>query len=72
MGLLCLACRVDREIVVTMPDGRRGKVVVLSAEGSQARLGFDFPRDVEINRDRVQWEIDDERRRDTEDGGTTP
>lgn len=56
--LLVLSRKVGRETIVTLPDGRRGRVVIVEIRGDKARVGFDFPDDVKVHRSEVQDAID--------------
>lgn len=50
----------NQEIVVELPDGRIGRVVMFRT-GLQPRLGFDFPDDVTIHREEVYAAIQQEK-----------
>lgn len=48
--MLALTRRVGEEIVVGDPRNPIGVIRVVEVHGDKVRLGFDFPKDVEINR----------------------
>jgi hypothetical protein len=55
--VLVLKVRVGDCVYVTLPDGRRCRVVVTDGKrGDEGylKLGFDFPRDVPVNRSGIQ------------------
>lgn len=56
--MLVLTRHIDQRVILTLPDGRRGAVVVVEAHGGKARLGFEFPADVQIHRENVQARVD--------------
>lgn len=58
--MLVLSRQQSEEIVVTLPDGRRGVISVAEIRGDKVRLGIDFPKDVGVNRREVQDIIDRE------------
>ena len=59
-GLILSRKAGDAEsVVVTLPDGRRGRVSVLEVrDGNRVRLRLDFPVDVMLMRNEVQAAID--------------
>lgn len=61
--MLVLSRQKSEEIVVTLPDGRRGVISVAEIRADKVRLGIDFPKDVGINRREVQDVIDREQKR---------
>jgi sRNA-binding carbon storage regulator CsrA len=52
-----LDCHIDRGLVLTLPDGRTVRVVVVDVtrnrDGQRARIGVDAPRDVPVHRSEV-------------------
>ena len=67
--MLVLSRRHGQFIDVTFPDGRRGRIGILSIRYSngeeiqgdiKVRVGVEFPRDVIVHREEVQAEIDGE------------
>lgn len=58
--MLVLSRFVNELFIVTLPDGRRMKIMLCEAKDGAARIGFDAPADVLINRKEVQERIDEE------------
>lgn len=59
---LVLTRNVDERVVVTLPDGRRMYVTLVAIRtGERAKLGFNAPSDVQIQREEIQDQIDRER-----------
>ena len=56
--MLLLTRDLREEVIVTLPDGRRGRVVLCELRPGKARLGFDFPNDVGVHRSETQAKID--------------
>ena len=48
--MLALTRRVGEEIVFGDPNNPTGTIRVMEVQGDKVRLGFEFPRDVKINR----------------------
>lgn len=47
-------------VIITLPDGRRCKVVVIRFKGeNKVKIGYEFPEDVLIHRRVVQDAIDE-------------
>ena len=51
--MLALSRRVGERVVIGDPANPLGVVQVVAVSGDKVRLGFDFPRDVAINREEV-------------------
>ena len=52
--MLILGRQWDQGITLTLPDGRKGHVLVVSIRGNVVRLGFEMPDDVRILRDELE------------------
>lgn len=63
--MLVLSRKMSERIYITLPDGTRGSVLVVSATG-KVRLGFDCPANWKIDRDDY---IDGPSKTDTSKGG---
>lgn len=48
--MLALSRKVGEKVVIGDPDNPLGVVQVVAVQGDKVKLGFDFPRDVPINR----------------------
>ena len=48
--MLALTRRVGEEIVIGDPENPTGIIRVVDIHGDKARLSFDFPKEVQINR----------------------
>lgn len=48
--MLALTRRVGEEVVIGDPKQPLGIIRVVDIQGDKARLAFDFPRDVQVNR----------------------
>jgi sRNA-binding carbon storage regulator CsrA len=58
MGLT-ISRKAGESVVITLPDGRRGKVrIVRGTSDGELRMDFDFPRDIPVHRSEVQEKID--------------
>ena len=53
MGELVVTRREGEEIVLGDPEKPYGIVRVVSIRSDRVRLGFDFPRDISVNRKEV-------------------
>lgn len=51
--MLVLARRLGERVVVTMPDGRLVRVLLVDVDRGKVRLGFDAPPDVLVDREEV-------------------
>jgi sRNA-binding carbon storage regulator CsrA len=51
--MLVLTRRKDQAVVFTLPDGRQGRVIHCGQKFGGTRLGFEFPQDVEIDREEL-------------------
>ncbi len=58
--MLIVSRKKNQVVIITMPDGTRCRVQVVEIRGEKARLGFDFPKHVSVNREEVQEVIDRE------------
>jgi sRNA-binding carbon storage regulator CsrA len=57
--MLVLDQEKDAPVILTLPDGRRCKVVVIRVKNThKVKIGYDFPEDVKIHRRVVQDLID--------------
>ena len=52
--MLILSRQWDQGITLTLPDGRKGHIRVVSIRGNVVRLGFEMPDDVRILRDELE------------------
>ncbi len=68
--MLILTVKDRGEVIITLEDGRRLTVVLVETEKGKARLGFDGPRSITVNRASVQAEIDAGRSRDKKPTGS--
>ena len=59
--MLVLSRKHNERCIFTLPDGRRGEMVIVEIRGDKVRLGFQLPEDVAVNRSEVQSIIDAER-----------
>lgn len=64
--MLCITRKVDDRIVIRLPDGRLCEIAVLTVDRGAVRLGFEFPRDVNIARKEI-W-----REQEASNGGKAP
>lgn len=55
--MLCLSRNVDESVVIRHPDGSVMRITVIDAHLGRARLGFDAPAEVEINREEIDDQI---------------
>lgn len=53
--MLVLGRKLQEAVIVHLPDGREIRVVLVSAAGGQARLGFEAPQDIEIAREELTF-----------------
>ena len=51
--MLALSRRVGEKVVIGDPAKPLGTIQVVAVQGDKVRLAFDFPREIEINRNEV-------------------
>jgi carbon storage regulator CsrA len=51
--MLVLARKTGETVIVTLPDGREMRVVVVDIDRNKIRLGFTAPDDVKIMREEL-------------------
>lgn len=56
-----LSRMLNEVVVLTMPDGRLIRVVICDLRGDKARIGFDAPADVRVDRLEVHEAIQREK-----------
>lgn len=60
--MLALTRRVGEEVVIGDPNAPLGRIRVVDIHGDKVRLAFDFPREIEINREELAKEKRDQSR----------
>ena len=58
--MLILGVKPGEPVHVTLPDGRDGTVTLIRDSFGHVRLGFDFPKDVAVNREEIWQRIQGE------------
>lgn len=51
--MLVLKRRTQERVIITLPDGRRITVKLCEVDRNYARLGFDAPTDIRIDREEI-------------------
>lgn len=59
--MLVLSRHRDEAIVVTLPDRRRLRIIVVDIRGDKVRIGIEADSDIPVHRAEIQSEIDRER-----------
>lgn len=55
--MLVLSRRVGESCWVTLPDGRRLRVLIVSQDGGKTKIGFDGDPDIKVHRHEVLQRI---------------
>ena len=57
-GYLIMSRRPDEGFTMTLPDGRKGYIDILSVSGKQVRVGFKLDKDISVNRNEIEERIE--------------
>lgn len=51
--MLCLSRKLKQAVTITIPDGRRIRIIVAEIDRGKIQLGFECDRDIRILRDEL-------------------
>lgn len=51
--MLCLSRKLKQAVTITIPDGRRIRIIVAEIDRGKIQLGFECDRDIKILRDEL-------------------
>ena len=60
-GDLIMSRRPHEGFTMTLPDGRKGYIDILSVKGKSVRIGFKLDKDISVNRNEIQERIEADR-----------